>query len=208
MPIIYRNLWGSPESNVDQQRADMFRVSVSLPRQLLQDSGSNVWDREIAWAVEKFPFPSRSVESIPIKHLQQVNHQIGGDTAAEPIDMTVRYAFAQRVATLLERWHWLIHHPQTGGVALSSRVKTNGFFYWLVPNVAVLGNEGAAERDAYQVIRAYKLEGCYLRDVRPSDADMTSGNGLVSLMVSMQIDRYYPVATEDLRTLSVPQFAQ
>jgi len=204
--MIYRNTWGSPESGVDQQRADQFRVSVTLPPQLLGDSGVNVWDKDIAWAVEKFPFPDRDVEAIPIKFLQQTNFQIGGDVASEPVEMTVRYAFNQRTAVLLERWRELISSPRTGGVGLSSKIKTNGFFYWLVPNEAVLGNEGAAERDSYKLIRAYEMHGCWMKSLKPSDADMTTGNGLITYALKMQIDRYYPVATADLQNLTIPSF--
>jgi hypothetical protein len=184
----------------------MFRVSVTLPPQLLGNSGVNVWDNDIAWAVEKFPFPDRDVESIPIKYLQQTNHQIGGDVASEPVEMTVRYAFNQRTAVLLERWRELTANPRTGGVALSSQIKTNGFFYWLVPNPAVLGNERAAERDSYILLRAYEIFGCWIKSLKPSDADMTTGNGVISYTMKMQIDRYFPVATADLQLLTLPSF--
>lgn len=206
--MIYRNTWGSPDSGVDQQRADMFRVTVSLPLQLqLQgDAGANVWDANIGWAVSKFPFPDRDVETIPIKYLQQTNHQFGGDTASDAVEMTVRYAFNQRTATLLERWRELIASPRTGGVGLASQVKTNGMFYWLVPNLAVLGDEEAAERDAYTLLRAYELYGCWVKSLKPSDADMESGTGLISYTMRLQLDRYYPVATADLQNLTVPSF--
>jgi hypothetical protein len=121
--------------------------------------------------------------------------------------MVVRYAFNQRTAVLLERWRWLITNPRTGGVGLSSKVKTNGYFYWLVPNDAVLGNESAAERDAYKVVRAYELHGCWLKNLKPSDGDMTSGNGVVTLAFTMQIDRYFPVDPADLQSLTVPTFS-
>jgi hypothetical protein len=206
--MLYKNTWGSPESGIDQQRADQFRVSITLPRQLAADSGVNVWDKEIAWAVEKFPFPDRDVESIPVKFLQQTNHQIGADVASEAVDITFRYAFNQRTAVILERWKWLTANPKTGGVALSSAIKTNGFFYWLVPNVNVLGDENAAERDSYVLLRAYELHGCWIRSCRPSESDMTQGNGVVTMSVKMQIDRYYPVATSDLQfKTTVPGFS-
>lgn len=205
MSMIYRNTWGSPESGVDQQRADMFRVSITLPRQLLDASGVNVWDKEIGWAVEKFPFPSRDVESIPIKFGQQTNHQIGADVASEPIDMTVRYAFNAKTAVILERWKWLTSNPRTGAVSLSSQIKTSGYFYWLCVNSAILGNESAAERDSYKLIRAYELHGVWLKDLKPSDADMT-GTGLVSFSVKLSVDRYYPVSPADLQSLTVPSF--
>jgi hypothetical protein len=206
--MIYKNTWGSPESGVDQQRADMFRVSITLPRQLGAASGANVWDKDCSWAVEKFPFPERDVETIPIKYLQQTNHQIGGDVASEPVIMNVRYAFNQRTAVILERWRNLIANPNTGGVALSSLVKTNGFFFWLVPNEAVLGDPNAAERDSYKLIRAFELHGCWLRGLKPlTEADHTSGTNVVVLEFKMQIDRYYPVKPEDLQNLTVPNFS-
>lgn len=202
--MIYKNTWGSTESGIDQQRADMFRVSVVLPPQLRD--GANVWDNDVAWAIEKFPFPDRDVEAVPVKYLQQTNYQIGADTASEAVEMTVKYAFNARTATLLERWKWLVSNPKTGGAGLSSAIKTTGYFYWLVPNTAVLGNEDAAERDSYLLLRAYELQGCWLKSLKTSDADMTQGNGVVTIQFRMQIDRYHPVTPSDLQQLYVPTF--
>lgn len=201
MSMLFKNTWGSPSSQIDQQRLDLFRFSLVLPPQLARDAGPNVWDKEVGWAVEKFPFPDRMREAVPIKYLNQTNFQIGADTASDSIELTVRYAFAQRTAQILERWHWLTSNPKTGGVALSSAVKTTGSFFWLVPNSNVVNVENAPEADGvtFVPLRAYVLEGVWVKGLSPAEpADMTSNNGLVSLKLVLQIDRYYPVNPSDL----------
>lgn len=194
----FENVWGSTGSGVDQQRSDLFKVQVSLPPQVA-GGGANVWDSEIGWAIEKFPFPDRAVEAIPIKYLQQTNFQIGGDVASEPVVMVARYAFQRRTAMLLEQWRQLIANPQTGAVGLTSLVKSSGTFYWLVPNPLNTGSEVGVDPDAYIINQAYILEGCWIKGLKPSEQDMTSGTGLVTYDISMQIDRYYPIVVSDLQ---------
>lgn len=196
--VTFKNMFGSAGSNLDQQRKDLFRVSIALPSALGdQNSGTNIWDNEIAWAIAKFPFPSRAVETTQTKYLQQTNHQIGADVASESITMPVRYAFNRRSIELLERWRNLISDPRTGRVARTSVVKTTGFFYWLIPNDAVLTQESPSIDDSFKLLRAYHLEGCLLTDLMPEEADMES-SGSILYSFKMQIDRYYPVNPEDL----------
>jgi hypothetical protein len=42
------------------------------------------------------------------------------------------------------------------------------------------------------------LEGCMVSGLKPTDADMKTGNTLVNLAFSLTIDRYYP---KDLRKM-------
>lgn len=198
MSMLYKNTWGTPESRIDQQRSDLFRFAVNIPAQLGADSGVNAWDREIAWAVEKFPFPERTREAVAIKYLNQTNFQPGADTGSSPIDVTVRYAFAQRTAEVLERWHWLTSNPVTGGTSLGSVIKTTGMFYWLVPTASGAPEE-QTEAESYALLRAYMLEGVWVKGLSPSEADITTGTGLVTLKLNLQIDRYYPIDPTDLR---------
>ena len=197
--MLYKNTWGSPASQIDQQRLDLFRFSVALPPQLTRDQGVNSWDANVAWAVEKFPFPARAREMVPIKYLNQTNFQPGAESPSEAIDVTVRMAFAQRTAAILERWHWVTSNPKTGGSSLASAIKTTGMFYWLVPN-SNMTVDSATEADSFVRMRAYLLEGVQVKDLSPAEgADMTSTNGLVALKLSLQIDRYYPIDPENLR---------
>jgi hypothetical protein len=153
--------------------------------------------------VRDFPFPSREREMIPIKFLNQTNHLIGADSPSGAIDMNVRYVFNRQTAAILERWHQLTSNPRTGGVALTSQVKTTGFFYWLVPNMTVQANVDvsdptAAAANTFNKLRAYKLEGVLVRNLKPSNADMSVGNNTVELQFSIQVDRYYPERVDDL----------
>lgn len=215
MTMLYRNVWGaqSDQGPTDQQRADLFQVEINLPAALRitgangqvasGNGGVGVWNQHITWAVTTFPFPSRDVEAIPIKVLQQTNYQIGADAASDAIDMKVRYAFNQRSVEVLERWFAMTRNQSNGGVGLTSAIKADGWFYWLTPNIANLGNISAPESQAYTRIRAYRLFGCWLRDLKPDEANMESRDALVNVTMKMQIDRYYPLSPDDL-TLKNP----
>jgi hypothetical protein len=118
--------------------------------------------------------------------------------------MTVRYAFAARTAALLERWHNLVSNKRTGGTGLASSLKTMGMFYWLAPNPNI--GESVSEKEQFVLVNAYELQGCWPKNLKPSDADHTSGNTLVTYDFKMQIDRYYPVRPADLQFVQVPGF--
>jgi hypothetical protein len=196
--VPFKNPWGAANSGVDQQRSDLFYVTLEFPR-LLLTGGTNTWDQECGFAVERFPFPDRARQMIPVKWMNQTNHQIGADEASGPIDMGVRYAFNRRAAELLERWHWITSNPATGGVATTSAIKTNGMFVWYIPNMAKIANvDDLSTNDVLIPGSAYRLEGCLVRNYKPSDANMTTGNEGVVLTFSLQIDRYYPVRVSDL----------
>lgn len=203
MPRLMRNknTWGiAGTDGVDQQRTDLFRVSLTLPT-VLQGAGggTNVWDQHIAFAIQKWPFSARGRETIPTKYLNQTNHQIGADTASEPIEIDVRYAFNQRTAEWLEKWHWITSNPRTGGVAATSQVKTNGKFYYLVPNIDRIKDLENTSDDGVLVDGgSFTLEGCLVKGLKNVDSDMTQGNTGVTLAFTLIIDRYYPDRPSDL----------
>ncbi len=205
MPIKYKNVWGSAGSNLEQQRSDLFKVSINLPG--AGGNGVAAWEQQVQFAITKFPFPNRTRETIPVKYLQQVNYQLGGDTPQDPITITARYGFTQSTAEALERWHWQIAHPGSGGVSLTSSIKTFGYFYWLVPNQKLLTNEvnrinDAQPADVMQPGATYVLEGVLLTGLKPTDADMEQGNQLVYYEMTISIDRYYPIHPSDLKVPS------
>ena len=180
-----KNTFGAASSSGkhnDLQRSDLFVVNLKTPD---LDGLRNMWETEVRIFLEKFPFPSRDRESIPVKYLQQTNLIPGGDAASSTIMIPVRQAFARETAKVLERWHQLIANPRTGGVALPSEVKTDGTFQWLEPTPAAQGASGL------QPGLTYVLEGCWPKALKPSDADMSVGNSLVTLEFTLQIDRYY-----------------
>jgi hypothetical protein len=211
-----KNLWGASnlQKGIDQQRADLFRVSLNLPS-ILGDTGGalgnsiantfvdTIWNTNIMFAVEKFPFPPRGREMIATKYLNQTNNQLGADSAPEAVDIPVRYAFNQTTAEWLEKWHWITSNPRTGGVALTSAVKTNGVFTWLVPDMnkikdlTTTSDEGVLKEGG-----KYILEGCLIKNLKPGvDADMTQSNQGVVLTFTLVIDRYYP---ETPSALTIP----
>ena len=194
----YRNVWGSQGSNLDQQRGDLFRVAINLPAVL---GGVSKWNDVIQFAVTKFPFPERSRETIATKYLNQTNFQLGADAAMGTIDIPVRYAFNQETAKILEQWHWMTSHPGTGAVALTSAIKTSGYFYYLIPNLTGLPGaiNAAPAQDAMKDGATYALEGILLKGLKNSEADMESSNNLVMVTMTLQIDRYYPVDPGDLQ---------
>jgi hypothetical protein len=188
--MLFKNTFGSQNSRLDLQRQDLFKFTINLPTALNLD-----WTENVEFAVEKFPFPERSIEVIGVKYMQQTNFLIGGDTPTPAIEVPVRYAFAQLTATALEKWFWLTRNPLTGGVGLTSVVKTNGYFTWIVPNQtaqqADIRGTPTTSQNTMQAGLVYSLEGCLLKGFKFSDADMTT-SGKVDCQLSIQIDRYYP----------------
>jgi hypothetical protein len=201
--VQVKNNWGSQGTGLDPVRPDLFRISLAIPP-LVLGGGANLWDSQISFAVAKFPFPAREREMIPIKYLNQTNFVIGGDVATTPVDMSVRYAFNQRTVEILERWHQLTSNSQNGGVALTSEVKTSGYFWYQVPNMPVVADPTDTSNQALMDGPRYFLEGVLIRGLKPAeDADMTQGNQTVMMNFSLQIDRYYPVDPSDLSVLNV-----
>ena len=194
-----KNEWGAAGSNLDAQRADLFKVKLELPSALTLN-GLGTWHNDVEFAIESWPFPDRKRDTIPIKYLNQTNHLVGAEAATAPVDVMVRYAFNQATAQLLERWNYLTSNPRTGGVGLTSHVKAKGYFIWLIPNMAAQRNVEATSPadDTLVPGQIYVLEGCVITGLKPTDGNMTNGNEIVKLTFNLSIDRYYP---EDIRRM-------
>jgi hypothetical protein len=188
--LRYKNTFASQNSRLDLQRVDLFKVTLELPTAL-----GLPWDEHVEFAIEKFPFPDRNKELVDIKYLQQTNKQLGADTASTPVDITVRYAFAQRTAEALEKWFWLIANPLTGGVGLTSEVKCKGYLRWLVPNmrkqIADIRSQALPGEDTMRDGAVYVLEGCLIAGLKFVDADMTAST-MVNMQFRLSVDRWYP----------------
>jgi|SRR5271157_1091129 len=201
--LKYKNTFGSQISKLDLQRVDLFKVTLSLPAAIVSAVGP--WSEHVEFAVEKFPWPDRKVDTTPIKYMQQTNQLIGGDAATGPVEIPVRYVFAQHTAELLEKWFYLIRNPLTGGVGLTSQVKCMGYVRWLVPNMLkqindIVGQPTPGE-DTMQDGAIYTLEGCWISGLKFIDADATT-SGYVTMSFSLQCDRWYP-ANIDALTISL-----
>jgi len=190
----FKNLWGAAQGGVDPQRPDLFRVTLVLPPPLTV----GLWDEHCQFAIEKWPFPDRAAESVPIKYMQQVNKLIGGDVVTPPIDVTVRYAFTARTLEILERWFILTRNYKTGAVALTTQIKSNGYFEWLIPNRSGTPLDQVAEDESMEAGATYFLEGVWIKNFKPSDADMNIANGYVTATFTLEIDRYYPMNPSNL----------
>ena len=194
----FKNTFGAQSSNLDLQRVDLWKVTLTLPPALAID-----WTENVEFALEKFPFPERSREMIQIKYMQQTNYLIGGDTPTPAVEIPVRYAFSQRTIEALEKWFWLVSNPKTGGVGLTSAVKSKGIMRWQVPNMTQLvADVTSAAQPGQNTLNeglTYVLEGCLIKGLRFTDADMTQ-SGAVNTLFSLQIDRYYP---EDINNMVV-----
>lgn len=188
--MLFKNTFGSQNSRLDLQRQDLFKFTINLPQAIGLD-----WTENVEFAVEKFPFPERSIEVIGVKYMQQTNYLIGGDTPTPAVEVPIRYAFGQNTAAALEKWMWLVRNPRTGGVGLTSVVKTNGYFTWIVPNQvaqeADIRGNAQTSQNTMQAGLIFSLEGCLPKGLKFSDADMTT-SGKVDCQLSLQIDRYYP----------------
>ncbi len=194
--MLFKNTFGSQNSRLDLQRQDLFKFTINLPSALQMN-----WTENVEFAVEKFPFPERSIEVIGVKYMQQTNFQIGGDVPTPAVEVPVRYAFGQQTAAALERWMWLVRNPLTGGVGLTSMVKTDGYFTWIVPNQLaqqqdIHGTPQSSQNTMVPGLVLY-LEGCLPKGLKFSDADMTT-SAKVDLQLSLQIDRWYPVNIDNM----------
>src|SRR5574337_59723 len=188
----FNNTFGAIASSngFDLQRNDLWKVTIPLP-QVLGIS----WQDNVEFLLEKFPFPARERDMIEVKYMQQTNYVIGRDAPTPAIEIPVRYAFAVRVAEALEKWYWLVSNPRTGGVGLTTQVKSRGVMRWMVPNMQrmvndIQGNVQPADNTLDDGL-GYVLEGCIIKGLRFSDADMTTSN-TVNLLFTLQIDGYYP----------------
>jgi hypothetical protein len=89
-----------------------------------------------------------------------------------------------------------VSNPLTGGVGLTTQVKGKGIMRWQVPNMAQLiadmdsGAQSSPNTMSEGLV--YALEGCIIKGLRFTDADMTQ-SGAVNLLFNLQIDRYYPL---------------
>jgi len=198
----FKNTFGSQigagGTGLDLQRVDLFKLTLVLPSALNLD-----WTENVEFAVEKFPIPERTREMIAVKYMQQTNYLIGGDTPTPAVEVPVRYAFAQRTAEALEKWFWLVANPKTGGVGLTSEVKSKGYLRWLVPNmakqIADLRGQATPGESTLKDGLIYELEGCIIKGLKFADGDMTQSS-YVNLMFSLQFDRMYP---SDLDSMQV-----
>lgn len=188
----FNNTFGAVSSanGFDLQRSDLWKVSLVLPQALGVD-----WRSNVEFLLEKFPFPARERDMIEVKYMQQTNFLIGRDAPTPPIEIPIRYAFTTQVAEALEKWYWLVSNPRTGGVGLTTQCKSNGIMRWIVPNMQrqvddIRGNAKPGENTMDEGL-TYALEGCIIKGLKFSDADMTQ-SGFVNLLFSLQIDRYYP----------------
>jgi len=197
--LKYKNTFGSQNSKLDLQRVDLFKVTLELPTAIAAAVGP--WSEHVEFAVEKFPWPERKVDTTPIKFMQQTNQLIGGDTATGAVEIPVRYVFAQHTAELLEKWLYLIRNPLTGGVGLTSEVKCMGYVRWLVPNMTRQINDIRGQptpgEDIMQDGAIYILEGCWISGLKFVDADATA-SGYVTMSFSLQCDRWYPANIDRL----------
>lgn len=189
----FKNTFGAAADagGIDLQRVDLWKVTLMLPQALGID-----WKENVEFALEKFPFPERARDMVAVKYMQQTNHVIGGDAATPPVEIPVRYAFAQRTAEALEKWNYLVANPQTGGVGLTTACKSKGYMRWMVPNMQkqiqdIRRNAVPGENTMDEGL-TYVLEGCIIRGLKFTDADMTQ-SGVANLLFNLQIDRYYPV---------------
>jgi len=189
----FKNTFGAAADagGIDLQRVDLWKVTLMLPQAL------NIsWQDNVEFALEKFPFPEHSRDMVAVKYMQQTNHVIGGDTATAPIEIPVRYAFSQRTAEALTKWDYLVANPQTGGVGLTSACKCKGYMRWMVPNMQkqiqdIRRNAIPGENTMDEGL-TFVLEGCIIKGLKYTDGDMTT-SGVVNMMFSLQLDRYYPV---------------
>jgi len=195
--LNFKNTFASQNSRLDLQRVDLFKVTLELPSAI-----GLPWDEHVEFAVEKFPFPDRKKDVVPIKYMQQTNLMLGGDQASPGVDIPVRYAFAQRTAEALEKWSYLHANPITGGVGLTSEIKCLGYLRWMIPNmakqIADINGVALVGQDTMLDGAQYVLEGCMITGLKYVDADMTTSN-YVTLTFTLQVDRWYPVDINNLQ---------
>jgi hypothetical protein len=139
--------------------------------------------------------------------MQQTNYLIGKDLPTPAVEIPVRYAFQALTAEALEKWYYLVSNPQTGGVGLTSSLKAKGLMRWMVPDMTRQRQDLARGAISTQQTLGdgltYVLEGCIIKGLRFTDADMTQ-SGYVNLLFGLQIDRYYPVDVNSMNVVVTP----
>jgi len=199
----FKNTFGASTDaeGIDLQRVDLWKVTLTFP------AGVGIkWTDEVEFALEKFPFPERSREMIEVKYMQQTNYLIGKDMPTPAIEIPVRYAFQALTAEALEKWYYLVSNPQTGGVGLTSSLKAKGTMRWMVPDMNRQRQDLVKNPPVTNSLATglqYALEGCIIKGLRFTDADMTQ-SGYVNLLFGLQIDRYYPVDVSNMKVSVSP----
>ena len=199
----FKNTFGASTDaeGIDLQRVDLWKVTLTFP------PGVGIkWTDEVEFALEKFPFPERSREMIEVKYMQQTNYLIGKDMPTPAIEIPVRYAFQALTAEALEKWYYLVSNPQTGGVGLTSSLKAKGTMRWMVPDMNRQRQDLVKNPPITNSLSTglqYVLEGCIIKGLRFTDADMTQ-SGYVNLLFGLQIDRYYPVDVSNMKVSVSP----
>jgi hypothetical protein len=199
----FKNTFGASTdaSGIDLQRVDLWKVTLTFP------TGVGIkWTDEVEFALEKFPFPERAREMIEVKYMQQTNFLIGKDMPTPAIEIPVRYAFQALTAEALEKWFYLVSNPQTGGVGLTSSLKAKGIMQWMVPDMDRQRQDLVQNPPVTNSLASglkYALEGCIIKGLRYTDADMTQ-SGYVNLLFGLQIDRYYPVNIANMAVSVAP----
>lgn len=194
----FKNTFGASTDaeGLDLQRVDLWKVTLTFP------TGVGIkWTEECEFALEKFPFPERAREMIEVKYMQQTNYLIGKDMPTPAIEIPVRYAFQALTAEALEKWYYLVSNPQTGGVGLTSSLKAKGVMRWMVPDMDRQRQDLVKNPPISNSLATglqYVLEGCIIKGLRFTDADMTQ-SGYVNLLFGLQIDRYYPVDVSNMK---------
>ena len=199
----FKNTFGASTDaeGIDLQRVDLWKVVLTFP----QGVGIK-WTDEVEFALEKLPFPVRARERIEVKYMQQTNFLIGKDMPTPAIEIPVRYAFQALTAEALEKWYYLVSNPQTGGVGLTSSLKAKGYMQWMVPNMDRQRQDLVQNPPVANSLSAglqYTLEGCIIKGLRFTDADMTQ-SGYVNLLFGLQIDRYYPANVSNMKVSVAP----
>lgn len=205
--LEFRNRFGTQASRLDPQRPDLFKLTIIMP-EALQRVSNLTWQDVVEFAVERFPFPERSRDFTAIKYMQQTNWLIGGDTQMGPIDVPIRYVFAEQTAELLEKWFWMVSNPRTGGIGLTTQCKGKGYMRWIVPDMNAQLQDlrqnvplGSRVISTTNEGLTYELEGCLIKGLKYSDANMTE-SGYVTLQFNLSVDRYYPVDINNMQVLT------
>lgn len=124
-------------------------------------------------SIASFPIPKSNI-GIVEKRFQNQIRKFAGTPTYDDLSVVFNDYTDQNTATILARWHYLVHDPLSGKTGFASQYKKNG-------RVVLYAPDGSIERE-------YEVQGMWPSGFDPGDVDH-EGEDTVRITMTLTIDR-------------------
>ena len=172
LAFMNANFLGGQGGGFEPQRTNQMRLIITG-----LDGQSSSKDDVLVLAINHFPLPKVSSGVVEVGYLNE-KRKFPGNPQYQAMQLRFVDYVDKDIAGILWRWRQLVHDPVTGKGQLAAIFKKTAYVQMFSP-------DGQIERD-------YRMEGCWLSDYDHSESDQ-EGEEVVKIMVTMEIDKFYPV---------------